>query len=64
MWFPVRLPIYDLWFNEEGRLLDLPPNRGRLVGPIVVTRTNDAGETVGLDDLDIHRLKGLLSRDG
>lgn len=54
-------PIYDLWVNEEGLLLGLARNRGHLCGPIVVTRTNDAGETVDLDDLDIHRLKELLA---
>jgi hypothetical protein len=55
---------FDAWINEEGRLLGLSSNRWNLVGPVVVCRSDDEGRTLPLDDLDVHRLRGLLARPG
>lgn len=54
-------PDFDMWVHDEGRLLGLQPNRFNLCGNIVVTRSDDEGNTRSLDDLDVHRLKRLLS---
>ena len=53
---------FDLWVHDEGRLLGLMTNRFNLAGNIVVTRTNEEGATLGLDDLDVHRLRALLAK--
>ncbi len=43
----------DAYCNEDGIALDLPVNRlvdgAPILGPIVVTAANDAGETVSLE---------------
>lgn len=51
----------DLWLNEEGKLQDPPlsPNlylpflRDVIVGPVVVTSHDAAGETLPLTDLQV-----------
>lgn len=53
---------HDMWIHEEGRLLGLCPNRAGLVGPIVVTRNDDEGNTRSLDEIDVQRLRPLLRR--
>jgi hypothetical protein len=58
----------DLWVNEEGlyqptfsvNLLASLFAGQRLVGPAVISRANDEGETVGLSKDDF----GLLTRNG
>ena len=49
----------DLWFNEEGRLINLPPNRlfrgatGHLydiLGNAFICGMNEDGDTIGLTD--------------
>jgi len=48
----VRCDGLDLWINDEGLLLDLPPNRhvnGAVIhGAIVVAASDDNGNTTGL----------------
>ena len=49
----------DLWFNEEGRLTGLPPNRlftrfdgmeFDILGDAFITSSNEEGETISLTD--------------
>lgn len=55
-----------IWFNEEGKLMELPINfpivqEGKvielIVGNILVTSINDSGETVGLNDEELDFVK-------
>ena len=55
-------PDFDLWCHDSGLLLGLQRNRFRLAGNVVVTRSDEEGRTKSLDDLDVHRLRALLSR--
>lgn len=52
----------DVWCNDEGILIGLPPNRlvtsgsgsqVPLFGPLVLCRANSAGEIVDLTDADL-----------
>lgn len=50
----------DLWFNEEGTIRNLPANRlvpryGPLRGTYFIARSNDKGETKGLNEAQIKR---------
>jgi hypothetical protein len=51
-----------VWLNEEGKLNNLPPNFALVegeniydivMGDIIITSTDDEGETVGLTDKEI-----------
>lgn len=61
----VRLtPKFDLWLNEEGKLLDLEPNllmpSDIIVGPVVITGHKGA-ETIGLESEDAELLCNVLN---
>jgi hypothetical protein len=74
-----RLPLgqFDLIINEEGRLIDLEPNRmidcgglasrtGRcwdVVGPLFVTRGNDEGDWVSLTEVEAAMLVDMLNSE-
>ena len=57
----VSLPPYDrqlvLICNEEGKLIGLPPNRllgnDVIMGTFFITKSNDEGDFVSLDDDDL-----------
>lgn len=69
-YFPWLPDGVDAWVNDEGLLLDLPllfwiTNKTKepicnLVGNMVFTRCNEAGETVSLTDSDIETIKSEL----
>lgn len=63
-----------LWLNEEGKLHDLPPNFGVVqqdengnlflvdivMGDVIITSSDDKGETVGLNDLEVELVNALF----
>lgn len=59
----------DLWANEEGLLIELPPNQRatdlaeqHIVGDVFITGgPSDEGETEGLTDLEARKLMKILS---
>lgn len=62
-------PKYDLYCNEEGKLMGLPPNiitRGTdvVVGTVVVVSSNSKGATIGLEQGDAERIKIILDALG
>lgn len=58
-------PDVDLWVNEEGLLINLPFNRvvagTPVVGPILVTSSDEEGETTGLSDEQVELTLAILS---
>ena len=63
---------HDIWINEEGKLLELPPNRmvrapgcngeaWDIVGALVVTAHNDEGETTSLSPAAAARIADALT---
>ena len=80
MWGGVHpyLDKYDVWVNEEGIMQELPisiilnpdgkgaNSAGVLLGNVVVTSSNEEGDTIGVDPADIEgiiaELKSLSAR--
>lgn len=63
---------HDIWINEEGKLLDLEPNRmvrapgcngeaWDIVGTLVVAAHNDEGDTTSLSRGDADRIADALT---
>ena len=57
----VRIGDVDMWVNEEGLLLKLPPNliasaiaRRPICGPAFLARSDGEGETVDVTDSDVN----------
>ena len=63
----VGLHGFDVWVNEEGKLRGLEGNiyleeiDDILCGDILVTKSNDEGETIGLTKKDIDTIIGILT---
>lgn len=71
-----RLPLWDgehdIWINEEGKLLELPPNRmvrapgcngeaWDIVGTLFVAAHNDEGDTTSLSPGEADRIADALT---
>ena len=54
----------DLWCNEEGKLLNLPPNQfygdDMICGQFFVARSNRDGKLVNLNSYDIKFARNVL----
>ncbi|MFQ7193813.1 DUF3846 domain-containing protein [Thomasclavelia spiroformis] len=63
----------DIWINEEGKLLDLPPSIiivddksniiGTLNGNIVFAKNDNKGATIPLNDEDILFIKKIIEQN-
>lgn len=60
---------YDMMFHEEGKLISLPPtlalaHKGSVfdvvMGKIFFFKLDDSGDTVGVDNEDIERIKNYF----
>lgn len=62
----IRVGDLDVWFNEEGLLMNLPYNRRvaghDIVGTIFIATSNREGDTLGLSDVQTKHAIRMLSR--
>lgn len=61
---------YDIIFNEEGKLRQMPPtlalsNNQRvfdyIAGDLIILKADEEGDTVGLDDEDVKRITNYFA---
>lgn len=57
--FPCRDGV-SIWCNEEGRLLNLPPNRAGFYGDFFIARHDDVGNITSVTDSDIAKVGAKL----